>query len=152
MVLFNDPCIYMKKRRERKKEKKRRKRPDPREKASYILNLKYKFSILITTLSLSLSFHMSEPIILSDEEDHHPSSTPFHSVKRRRTGPGPNPTVLILDDDDLAPHWSTASAATPYVESPSSDIEVVECTGAPSGDLARLHHSDHKFSGSSISP
>uniref|UniRef100_UPI0005C812AE crossover junction endonuclease EME1B-like n=1 Tax=Fragaria vesca subsp. vesca TaxID=101020 RepID=UPI0005C812AE len=77
--------------------------------------------------------------------------TPFHSVKRRRTGPGPNPnpnpTVLILDDDDLAPHWSTASAATPYVESPSSDIEVVECTGAPSGDLARLHHSDHKFSG-----
>ncbi|XP_004309921.1 PREDICTED: crossover junction endonuclease EME1A-like [Fragaria vesca subsp. vesca] len=75
----------------------------------------------------------------------------FPSRLRRRTGPGPNPnpnpTVLILDDDDLAPHWSTASAATPYVESPSSDIEVVECTGAPSGDLARLHHSDHKFSG-----
>ncbi|XP_061989041.1 crossover junction endonuclease EME1B-like isoform X3 [Rosa rugosa] len=94
---------------------------------------------------------MSEPIILSDEEDYIPPSILFHSVKKRRTGPGPgpnpNPTVLILDDDDLTPHQSTASTSTPYFESPSSDIEVLKCTRAPSGDLTRVHGSGHKSSG-----
>ncbi|KAM5546576.1 crossover junction endonuclease EME1B [Rosa sericea] len=94
---------------------------------------------------------MSEPIILSDEEDHIPPSTPFHSVKKRRTGPCPNPnpnlTVLILDDDDVTPRQFPASTSTPYFESPSSDIEVVKCTRAPSGDLTRVHGSGHKSSG-----
>ncbi|KAF7840051.1 crossover junction endonuclease EME1B [Senna tora] len=79
---------------------------------------------------------MSEPIILSDEEDQSAISTPFadHS-KRRRTEPDPNRTTVLILDDDPTPQKPSSYSSTPSfvpetpMSAPSnSDVAFVKCT------------------------
>ncbi|KAK9949886.1 hypothetical protein M0R45_005396 [Rubus argutus] len=87
---------------------------------------------------------MSEPIILSDEEDHqNPLSSPFqplHSKKRRTEfDPNPNPTVLILDDDPT-PQKPGPNSTTYFVpDTPNSDIAIVKCTRAAQHKLSGIN-------------
>ncbi|CAB4299381.1 unnamed protein product [Prunus armeniaca] len=93
---------------------------------------------------------MSEPIILSDEEDQNALSTPFQPFhcKKRRTqlDPNPIPTVLVLDDDPT-PQKQPGPTSTPdfVPETPMSDLAIVKCTKAPSHFQARVSDSEHKF-------
>lgn len=95
---------------------------------------------------------MSEPIILSDEEDQNALSTPFQPFrcKKRRTqlDPNPIPTVLVLDDDPT-PQKQPGPTSTPdfVPETPMSDLAIVKCTKAPSHFQARVSDSEHKFPG-----
>lgn len=84
---------------------------------------------------------MSEPIILSDEEDHqNPLSSPLQPLlsKKRRTefDPNPNPTVLILDDDPT-PQKPGPTSTTYFVpDTPNSGIAIVKCTRAAQHKLS----------------
>ncbi|BFG35249.1 hypothetical protein CerSpe_215230 [Prunus speciosa] len=95
---------------------------------------------------------MSEPIILSDEEDQNALSTPFQPFhcKKRRTqlDPNPIPTVLVLDDDPT-PQKQPGPTSTPdfVPETPMSDLAIVKCNKAPSHFQARVSDSEHKFPG-----
>nr|XP_011464671.1 PREDICTED: crossover junction endonuclease EME1B-like isoform X2 [Fragaria vesca subsp. vesca] len=87
---------------------------------------------------------MSEPIILSDEEDDHhnaPSSPfpPFPSKKRRtQFDPNPNPTVLILDDDPTPLKPGPKSTAFFVPDTPNSDVAIVKCTRAAQPKLSGI--------------
>ncbi|XP_054806944.1 crossover junction endonuclease EME1B [Prosopis cineraria] len=84
------------------------------------------------------SNRMSEPIILSDEEDHYDVATPFTSLfKKRRTDPDPNRTILVLDDDPTPQKPGSSStpsfvAETPMSAPSNSDVLIVKCTRASS--------------------
>ncbi|XP_039158126.1 crossover junction endonuclease EME1B isoform X2 [Eucalyptus grandis] len=92
---------------------------------------------------------MSDPILLSDEEDDRIvlcTPTPVPSRKHRRVGAGagawPEPTVLVVDDDPTPRKPGPASASTPsfVAETPMSDVAVVKCAaraGSSAGDQAR---------------
>lgn len=83
---------------------------------------------------------MSDPIILSDEEDDF--STPLAGrSKKPRSEPDPNRTVLVLDDDPT-PHKPRYSSSTPSFvpETPisplsNSDVAFVKCTRPSSSDF-----------------
>lgn len=106
---------------------------------------------------------MSDPILLSDEEDDRIvlcTPTPVRSRKRRvgRDGrPEPPPTVLVVDDDPTPqkPAPASASAFTPsfVAETPMSDVAIVRCTArtgsgsGSSGDQARAPEAPPKCSG-----
>ncbi|XP_050380928.1 crossover junction endonuclease EME1B-like isoform X2 [Argentina anserina] len=79
---------------------------------------------------------MSEPIILSDEEEDNPNAPsspfpPFPSKKRKtQFDPDPNPTVLILDDDPTLLKPGPKSTAYFVPDTPDSDVAIVKCTRA----------------------
>ncbi|KAM5577562.1 crossover junction endonuclease EME1B-like [Rosa sericea] len=90
---------------------------------------------------------MSEPIILSDEEeeDHHNAPFPPFPSKKRRTqfdpspNPNPNPTVLILDDDPTPQKPVPKSTAYLVPDTPNSDIAIVKCTRAAQHKLSGIN-------------
>ncbi|EXB64481.1 hypothetical protein L484_006718 [Morus notabilis] len=87
---------------------------------------------------------MSDPILLSDEEE-----TPFQS-KKRRTSPEPNPNpnpnpipMVVLLDGDPTPRKPVPTSIPTFVpETPMSDLVIVKCS--------TKFNSDHKFSDSGI--
>lgn len=94
---------------------------------------------------------MSQPIILSDEEDHDLLSTPFNPIqsKKRRTEPDPDPKPIpadvVLLDDDPTPQ---KPGPTFVPETPLSDVAIVKCSSrAPSGSRTRVSNSDLESSG-----
>ncbi|XP_009333754.2 crossover junction endonuclease EME1B isoform X1 [Pyrus x bretschneideri] len=98
---------------------------------------------------------MSEPIVLSDEEDSSPFQL-FHCKKRRtepdlnpnsNPNPNPNPTVLVLDDDPTPQKPRPTSTPIFVPETPMSDLAIVKCTKAPSDFQSRVSDSVHNFSG-----
>lgn len=108
--------------------------------------------------SLRSDRKMSDPIVVSDEEDDRIvlcTPTPVHSRKRRIVRDARlEPAVLFVDVDDLTPLKSASAsvpASTPsfVAETPMSDIAVVKCTGrlVSSGDRARAPEAPPKCSG-----
>ncbi|KAL6223085.1 hypothetical protein ACLB2K_006475 [Fragaria x ananassa] len=87
---------------------------------------------------------MSEPIILSDEDDDHHNATsypfpPFPSKKRRtQFDPNPNPTVLILDNDPTPLKPGPKSTAFFVPDTPNSDVAIVKCTRAAQPKLSGI--------------
>lgn len=99
---------------------------------------------------------MSEPIILSDEEDQNALETPIQCpYKKIRTGPHPvAPTVLILDDDPTPKKsgFAPSSSSTPsfVAETPMSDVCIIKCTSRSWLDpQIRVSNSDENLAGSS---
>lgn len=99
---------------------------------------------------------MSQPIILSDEEDQNALETPIQcQYKKIRTGPDPvAPTVLILDDDPTPKKsgFALSSSSTPsfVAETPMSDVSIVKCTSRSWLDpQIRVSNSDENLAGSS---
>ena len=98
---------------------------------------------------------MSQPIILSDEEDRYSTPIPIPSKKRRTESdllPNIKSTVLVLDDDPTPQKSNHNSAAsfvpeTPLSPQPSSDVAIVKCTKAGLNLHARDLNSDQKFAG-----
>ncbi|XP_038880967.1 crossover junction endonuclease EME1B-like [Benincasa hispida] len=98
---------------------------------------------------------MSQPIVLSDEEDRNSTPLPIRSKKRRTESdvfPGIKSTVLVLDDDPTPQKSSRNSAVsfvpeTPLSPPPSSDVAIVKCTKARLNLHARVLTSDQKFAG-----
>ncbi|XP_031282770.1 crossover junction endonuclease EME1B-like isoform X1 [Pistacia vera] len=99
---------------------------------------------------------MAQPIILSDEEDQTPFTTPLQSLaKKPRTGP-PDPTthtILVLDDDPTpqkpGPTATLSSTPSFVAETPMSDLSIVKCTMASSLDpQIRVSSFDKNFCGS----
>ncbi|KAF8012025.1 hypothetical protein BT93_I0223 [Corymbia citriodora subsp. variegata] len=99
---------------------------------------------------------MSDPILLSDEEDDRIvlcTPTPVRSRKRRvgRDGRPEPATVLVVDDDPTPQKPGAGSASTPFfvAETPMSDVAVVKSTArtGSSGDQARAPESPPKCSG-----
>ena len=91
---------------------------------------------------------MSQPIILSDEEDQAMLSTPLHLIqsKKRRTEPdhNPIPTVVLLDDDPTP----QKPGPTFVPETPTSDVAIVKCSSkASSSSWTRVSNSEHELSG-----
>ncbi|KAF4371659.1 hypothetical protein F8388_008599 [Cannabis sativa] len=115
---------------------------------------------------------MSQPIILSDEEDHLFHSTPIQTKKRRTQSIlNPTPTVVLLDDDptpkkpdvpipksfDTASFGSRSrvsnsehefSDCTVIPETPMSDIAILKCSSskASSNFHAKVSDQNNKFS------
>ncbi|TYK12984.1 crossover junction endonuclease EME1B isoform X1 [Cucumis melo var. makuwa] len=98
---------------------------------------------------------MSQPIVLSDEEDRYSTPIPIPSKKRRTESdllPSIKSTVLVLDDDPTPQKSNHNSAAsfvpeTPLSPQPSSDVAIVKCTKAGLNLHARDLNSDQKFAG-----
>ncbi|XP_030975388.1 crossover junction endonuclease EME1B-like isoform X1 [Quercus lobata] len=108
---------------------------------------------------------MSQPILLSDEEDdlHHfhqnALSTPLHfaSKKQRLSDPDPDPdpnppdTVLIDDPTPQKPGQTSTPSFVPEtpLSAPNSDLVIVKCTAANSSNpQPRVSDPDHnRFSG-----
>lgn len=98
---------------------------------------------------------MSEPIILSDEEDQNALETPIQCpYKKIRTGPHRvAPTVLILDDDPTPKisGFAPSSSSTPsfVAETPMSDVCIIKCTSRSWLDpQIRVSNSDENLAGS----
>ncbi|PON47814.1 ERCC4 domain containing protein [Parasponia andersonii] len=98
---------------------------------------------------------MSQPIILSDEEDQDTLSTPSHPIqsKKRRTesdsDPNPIPTVVVLDDD------RTPKKRGPIFvpETPISDIAIVKGSSRTSFDSrTRVSNSEHELADFTVVP
>ncbi|XP_030498871.2 crossover junction endonuclease EME1B isoform X3 [Cannabis sativa] len=115
---------------------------------------------------------MSQPIILSDEEDHLFHSTPIQTKKRRTQSIlNPTPTVVLLDDDPtpkkpdvpIPKSFDTASFGsrtrvsnsehefsdcTVIPETPMSDIAILKCSSskASSDFHAKVSDQNNKFS------
>ncbi|XP_062097528.1 crossover junction endonuclease EME1B isoform X2 [Humulus lupulus] len=87
---------------------------------------------------------MSQPIILSDEEDHLLLSTPIQS-KKRRTQPNlnPIPTVVFLEDDP-----TPQKPGPPFVpDTLIPDVAILKsCDTASSDSRARVSNSKHDSS------
>ncbi|KAI4345150.1 hypothetical protein L6164_012304 [Bauhinia variegata] len=99
---------------------------------------------------------MSQPIILSDEEDQNETSTPFTGHhKKRRTEPDPNPTVFVVDDDPTPQKPSSTSTPSFVPETPmsgllNSDVAIVKCTQVSADSdvhVSRASTSEPKLSG-----
>ncbi|KAK4773997.1 hypothetical protein SAY87_029016 [Trapa incisa] len=96
---------------------------------------------------------MSEPIILSDDEDRIVLDTPLPiASKKRRTAQdrGLDPPVLILDDDPTPKKFSCDSTPSFVAETPYSEIAIVKCTSRvnlPEDPLARVSDDCPRFSG-----
>ncbi|XP_008440091.1 crossover junction endonuclease EME1B isoform X2 [Cucumis melo] len=98
---------------------------------------------------------MSQPIVLSDEEDRYSTPIPIPSKKRRTESdllPSIKSTVLVLDDDPTPQKSNHNSAASFVPETPlspqlSSDVAIVKCTKAGLNLHARDLNSDQKFAG-----
>ncbi|PKI58325.1 hypothetical protein CRG98_021263, partial [Punica granatum] len=98
---------------------------------------------------------MSHPIVLSDDEDRIVLDTPLPTTsKKRRTGPdgGPDPPVLILDDDPTPKKFGSSSTPCFVAETPYSDIAIVKCTSRvnlPDDPQARVSPDRPRLSGDS---
>ncbi|OWM79856.1 hypothetical protein CDL15_Pgr001499 [Punica granatum] len=96
---------------------------------------------------------MSHPIVLSDDEDRIVLDTPLPTTsKKRRTGPdgGPDPPVLILDDDPTPKKFGSSSTPCFVAETPYSDIAIVKCTSRvnlPDDPQARVSPDRPRLSG-----
>lgn len=105
------------------------------------------------TLRFPSILRMSDPIILSDDEDRIILDTPLPAAsKKRRTGPvrGQDPPVLILDDDPTPKKFSCDSAPSFVAETPFSEVAIVKCTSRvhlPDDPLARASADCPPFSG-----
>lgn len=93
---------------------------------------------------------MSDPIIISDDED---QKTPVPSLsKKPRTLSDPLPTILVLDDDPTPKKFQLASSSfssTPsfVAETPMSDLSIVKCTKRSSNSQIGVSNWDPKPSG-----
>ena len=87
---------------------------------------------------------MSQPIVLSGEEDGDSTPYPIHS-KKRRTGSDAFfsicSTVIVLDDDPST-HKSGRNSPPP-----SYDVVIVKCMKAAFDFLAEDLNTDQKFDG-----
>ncbi|OAY35974.1 hypothetical protein MANES_12G145400v8 [Manihot esculenta] len=93
---------------------------------------------------------MSDPIIISDDEDQK-TPVPFLS-KKPRTLSDPFPTILVLDDDPTPQKFQPASSSfssTPsfVAETPMSDLSIVKCTKRSSNSQIGVSNCDPKPSG-----
>lgn len=88
-------------------------------------------SVFSPSLRFPSTLRMSDPIILSDDEDRIVLDTPLPTAsKKRRTGPvrGHDPPVLILDDDPTPKKFSCDSTPSFVAETPFSEVAIVKCT------------------------
>lgn len=108
-----------------------------------------RFFHLLQRSSFSAILRMSEPIILSDDEERIVLDTPLPTAsKKRRTAP--DPPVLILDDDPTPKKFSCDSTPSFVAETPYSEVAIVKCTSKailPEEPLARVSADCPWFSG-----